>query len=282
MENIIISNQKRFEELRENLRRDGLDKLHILADFDRTLTQTFVNGKRIASLISVLRDGGYLTKDYPEKAKALYEKYYTIEIDLSLPREQKKEAMEQWWTEHFRLLIESNLNIKDIEKAMESSNIVLREGVPEFLKNLDENNIPLIILSSSGIGKEAIELCLERRDLLLNNIQIISNSFEWDENGKAIKPNEPIIHTLNKDQTSIESFPEIFKKVKDRRNVILLGDNISDIEMIAGFKHNNLIKIGFLNEKVEENLERYKEAFDVVITNDSSIEFLNNFLRQLK
>jgi ATP-dependent Clp protease adapter protein ClpS len=51
--------------------------------------------------------------------------------------------------------------------------------------------------------------------------------------------------------------------------------------MIKGFDFENLIKIGFLNEKVKENLEEYKKVYDVLITNDSSMEFVNELLKEI-
>ncbi len=277
MENVIIVNQNKLEEFKKS----DINNIHVLADFDRTLTQAFVNGKKIASLISILRDENYLTPDYPEKAKALFEKYHAIEMDFNISLEEKKEAMKEWWTKHFELLIASGLEKKDIEEAMKSSNLILREGVEELLKILEANNIPLIILSSSGIGKESIISYLKYRELLLNNIQIISNYFNWSEDGRALSAKEPIIHGMNKNQTNVNDFPEIFEKIKERKDVILLGDSLSDVDMITGFSYNNLIKIGFLNEDVEENLERYKEVYDIIITNDSSIDFVNNLLNEI-
>ena len=79
----------------------------------------------------------------------------------------------------------------------------------------------------------------------------------------------------------VKNFPEIFGKVKDRTNVLLLGDSVSDNEMITGFDYEGLIRVGFLNENIEENLEKYKQNFDAVITDDSSMEILNNFLEEL-
>ncbi len=54
------------------IKRDGLDKLHIISDFDRTLTKCSIEGRKIPSGIALLREGGYLSKDYPEKAFALF------------------------------------------------------------------------------------------------------------------------------------------------------------------------------------------------------------------
>ena len=83
---------------------------------------------------------------------------------------------------------------------------------------------------------------------------------------------------MNKDETMVKDFPEIFEAVKNRKNVILLGDNIEDVAMIDGFEYENLIKIGFLNENVEGNLELYKNNFDVIVINDGSFEFINNLI----
>ncbi|MBU2503585.1 MAG: hypothetical protein KJ879_00835 [Nanoarchaeota archaeon] len=281
MENVLIVNKERFEELRDNFKKDGVEKLHVLADFDRTLTKTFVNGKKIPSLISILRDENYLTPDYPEKAKALFKKYNPIEIDPSISLEEKVKAMEGWWTKHFQLLIASGLNMKDIERAMESSNLIFRDRVSELLDILKDNDIPLVILSSSGIGKESIVSYLKNKQKLFENIHIISNSFNWDKNGKAISVNQPVIHGTNKNEIVIDSFPEIYNMVEDRKNVILLGDSLSDVDMITGFNYDNLIKIGFLNENIEKNLENYKQKYDVLILNDSSAEFIVNLLQEI-
>jgi len=136
MENILIINKEGFEELKSAFKKDGAEKLHILADFDRTLTYAFVNARRIPSLISILRDEKYLTPDYPEKANALFDKYHPIEIDPFIPLEEKKKFMKEWWKIHFELLINSKLSKKDVERAMGSSNIVLRAGIAEFLNQL--------------------------------------------------------------------------------------------------------------------------------------------------
>lgn len=278
---MIIFNQERFEELKEKFKKDGVEKLHVLADFDQTLTHAFVNNKRTPALISILADEGHLASDYSKKANALFKKYYNIEIDSDIPFEEKRKAMKEWWTKHFDLLISSGLNRNDIEEIVRSENIVLRKGIPELLNNLKSNNIPLVILSSAGVGKESIVSYLGYKKLLSDNIYIICNSFNWSEDGKAISVNQPIIHSLNKDETVIKDFPEVFEKIKERTNVILLGNSIHDIDMITGFDYDNLIKIGFLNEEVDKNLEKYKENFDVVITDDSSAEFVNSLLKEL-
>jgi 5'-nucleotidase len=165
-ENIIIENPERFNLLREKISEAGPEKFHILADFDRTLIRAFVNGKEVPSMLSVLREEGYLTSDYSEKAKALFNKYHAIEINPNIPKEEKKKAMREWWTKHFELLIKSGLNKKDIEKAVNSGNLKFRDGAKEFFEILKKLNIPLVIMSSSGLGGDAIKMFLEKHLIL--------------------------------------------------------------------------------------------------------------------
>jgi len=278
MENVIIPNPEELEKIKESIRQTGAGGLHALADFDRTLTRAFVEGKSVPSIISILRDGNYLTPDYAQKANALYDKYHAIEIDPAVPLEEKKKTMREWWTTHFDLLIKSGLNKNDLKKAVESDKVQLRNGFAEFINLLRERDIPLIILSSSGLGGDAIRMYLERAGNLYDNIHIISNSFKWNKDGLAAAVKEPIIHGMNKDETSIRNLP-FYEMIKSRRNILLLGDSLSDSEMAAGFDYDNLLKIGFLNEKVEENLESYKRDYDVVILNDASLDYVNELIR---
>jgi 5'-nucleotidase len=156
----------------------------------------------------------------------------------------------------------------------------LRQGLAEFLTLLNANQIPMVIMSASGLGEYVINKLLKKEGLNFPNISIISNTPIFDEQGNLTSFKQPIIHVFNKDETMLKDFP-VYDQVKDRKNVILLGDNIEDIGMVEGFDCDNLIKIGFLNDKVEENLEAYKQNFDVVLTNDTDMNFVNSLLNQI-
>lgn len=278
---VVISNLEKLENLKNKISQAGAKKLHVLADFDQTLTRAYVGGKLVPSLLWILYNENYLTPDYGPKARLLHDKYYGIEIDPKVPREEKKKAMEEWWTRHFDLLIKSGLNKKEIKAVVESGKARLRKGVGEFVDFLKKQSIPLVIVSSGGLGGDAISMFLEKEGKLFDNIHIISNSFIWDKKGNATSVKQPIIHAMNKDETVVKNFPAIFKKIKNRKNVLLLGNNVEDIAMIGGFDYENLLKIGFLNEKAEENLETYKKNFDAVILNDSDMFFVNNLLKEI-
>lgn len=279
-QNIIVSNAGKLEVTKNAMRGVGAKNLHILADFDRTLTKAYVNGKSTQSLISILRDHNYLTPDYADKAHALFDKYHPIELDHTVPREERKSAMEEWWRAHFKLLIDSGLEKKDIEQAVTSGKVMLRNGVVEFVEFLHAHDIPLVIMSSSGLGTESVAQYLKHAGILYDNVHIICNEYEWDERGKAIGIREPIIHALNKYETVVKDYPA-FASVKDRKNVILLGDGLDDIGMVEGFPYEHLITIGFFNDKTEERLKEYKRVFDVVLTGDASFDQVNKLVQEI-
>lgn len=281
MENIIISDEKHFEQLKKTILSQGSGKFHVIADFDRTLTKCFVNGIKIPSIISVLRNENYISEEYSEKAKALADHYHPIEIDSALSMNIKKRKMEEWWKKHFELLIESGLNKKNLERVINEGKVEFRKGAKEFIDLLHEKSIPLIIFSSSGIG-DLIPIYFQKQGKLYDNVHIITNLYKWDKKGNAIGINKPIIHVFNKDETSVKNYPAIYKEVKERKNVLLLGDSLGDLGMVEGFDYNNLLKIGFLNEEIERDLQEYKRNFDVVVTNDSDMKYVNEFIKEIK
>ncbi|MFA5030641.1 MAG: hypothetical protein WC495_03570 [Patescibacteria group bacterium] len=239
--------QTSFQKILRAIQKDGTTSLHVLSDFDRTLTKPYVNGKKVPSLISVLRDHNYLTPDYTAKARALFEKYHPIEMDMQIEPEEKKKSMHEWWMRHFELLIASGLTRDNIRQAMSARHARLRDGAHEFFDLLRNNGIPLIIMSSSGLGVESIQFFLEAEHEMDDNVSVISNQYEWNDSGKAIGIKQPIIHGLNKDETLIQNFPDIFKRIEQRTNIILLGNSPSDLGMASGFAHTHLFSIGFLN-----------------------------------
>ena len=280
-DSILIPNQERLDSLIKKFREQGKDKIHVLADFDRTLTKCYVGDEKIISLISILRKENLLNDDYSKDVQLLFDKYHPIEINPNIPLNEKKTQMAEWWRLHNNELIKHKLNKKNLEQVINSGKVQFRAGTLEFFDLLKKKNIPLIIMSSSGLGTYTISRFLEKKGKLYDNIHIISNTFEFDQEGNVIKFNEPVIHSLNKDETVVKDFPEIFEQIKNKKNVILLGDNLEDIGMVEGFDYDNLIKIGFLNENLEENLPEFKKKFEVIILNDGDIDFVNKLFKEI-
>jgi len=280
MQKTIFSDENYTKNTIEKIKADWLDNLHILADFDNTITKAFSETwEKVASLVHLLRSTEKeLWDDAAQEDTILFKKYHPIEIDPNIDIEEKKEKMTEWWKASFWVFMKYWLNKDILRKIAKSKHIEIRKWILEFLNFLHLNNIPLIIVSASWIWKKSISYFLEERWLLTNNIKIISNDFNWDKNGKALSYKEPIIHSFNKWETVLEEFPEVYNLIKERKNVILLWDSLWDPAMIEGFNYKNLLKIWFLNEKEEEYLSEYKEIYDVILTWDNSWEFLNTIL----
>jgi len=279
MTNILIPNQQSFDAKLQNIIAWWPEKFHVIADFDRTLTKAFAEGKPTVSLITRLQNGFY-PPEYADKSNAIFNKYHPIEIDPSISLEEKKKAMTKRRDEQFTLMLSYGLTRKIIEDAMESEDTNFRAWCADFFDTLHNNNIPLLILSASGLGYDSIYYCLKHENKLYDNIDIISNDFVRDENGKAIGVREPIIHSFNKDETAVKNFP-IYEDIKDRKNIILLGDGIGDAGMADGFDYENIIKIWFLNNDTPENREKFSETFDLIILDDGPMDEVNEILRKI-
>ncbi len=277
---VLISNTKKVEEIKKEMQRSGPDKIHVLSDFDRTLTYGTTNGIKTPSIISMLRDGKHLTDDYADKAHSLFNKYHPLESDLNIPLRERKELMQEWWKNHHDLLIKSGLSKNDLEDTVKNGHVKFREGVPEFVDLLYNKKIPLVIMSACGCG-EAVKMFFQKIKKDHSNIFYIINKYHWDKNGKALSAKEPIIHALNKDETVLENFPNVYKHIKERKKVILLGDSIGDIDMIKGFRYEKLLKIGFLNSGYERLREKYLDSFDIVLEGDKDFYFINKLFKEI-
>jgi cytosolic 5'-nucleotidase 3 len=279
---VIIPHPEKVERIKNEMKKEGFSNLHILSDFDRTLTYGTINNVKTPSIISILRDGNYLVEGYSEKAHALYHKYHPIEVDSKISLKEKVKAMDEWWDLHNKLLIESSLSKKDLKEIVETGHVKFRKGVPEFLDYIKKYNIPLIIFSASGCG-DAVQLFFEKINKNYSNIFYITNKFNYDEKGIVISPQLPIIHCMNKTELVLKEFPEVYEKIKDKLNVILLGDSLDDSGMAEGFEYKNILKIGFLNlEYNKDSKKEYLEKYDILLEGDGDFTFVYDLIKELK
>jgi len=275
MKSVVISNKAAFEKKLAKIKNDGCENFFVVSDFDGTLTKMFYRGKPRPSVISILRSENLLSSDYSRKAQELYEKYHPIEIDEKIPIGERTAAMENWWKEHYKLLISSGLRKEHIEKVVNSKKLKMRRGVDKLLKLFNTLKVPVIIMSSSGLGYDAISLFLMKKDAFFENILIISNRFVWRDD-EVVGVHHPIVHSLNK---NLKVFPEALQKIQNRRNALLLGNDVADVKMIQGVDIKECLKIGFLDKK--SNLKIYEEIFDNIILNDGDMEVVVRLVEEM-
>lgn len=111
--------------------------------------------------------------------------------------------------------------------------------------------------------------------------KVVSNFLATDENDKIVGIKGEVIHTYNKNETAIKH-TEYYEMVKERSNVILMGDNIGDAGMAEGMEHCDVvIKVGFLGHHAEANLQNYLKKFDIVLVNDPTMDIVNAILKHV-
>jgi len=278
MQNIIIQNEIELKRKIEQIKKAGKNKLHVVSDFDNTLSKAYVNGEKAQSIIGQLRRLGYLGEEYQKKYDELYNKYNLIEIDPNISIEEKNKAMTEWWTSHIKVLSSFGL-CKDILDKMiaNSTHLILRDKIKDFFDTLSENNIPLLIFSSGP--KYMINAYLDKYNFHYPNVSIIANEYDFDLNGKVIGYKNKIIHVFNKGEVALIDAPH-FENIKERENVILLGDSEGDLAMHQGFEHKTTITIGFYNNPDLKNLASYSN-YDVIITGDPDMSYINKLLKDI-
>ena len=273
MDEIIIPNKEELLNKILKFKKDKKTSIHIVSDFDKTLTKAFIKGNKVHGSYAILRENKYLSEDYSNQAFKLYEKYHPYEIDQNLPDKEKKVKMDQWWEEHLNLMIKSGIN-KDVFIDIAKKGFVHpRKGLREFTNLLKKNEIPLLIFSA-GLG-DIIKEFLIKKKCFTKNLKIIANFFKFEEDGKVNGYISDIVHVFNKKEIEHEeNFP-------NRNNIILLGDNLGDLGMVKGIEYEEIIKIAFLNEKIEEQKEEYTKNFDLIILNDGTLKEVNKILKEI-
>ncbi len=277
--NIYIKNSTELHRKIQQFRKAGAASFHVVSDFDRTLTKAFIDGKKFLSSYALIREGKYLTPEYPPRAHALFDKYHPYEIDETLSAEEKNKKMNQWWSEHFELMKECGMNKVVIGDIVSKGKIQFREGASEFLDLLSNQRIPILIFSA-GVG-DLIKELLESAGKMASNVHMLSNFYIFNEQGIVIgKKNTNFIHTFNKNEVEVKKTP-YYREIVQRKNVLLLGDSLGDLGMSEGIEHESIIRIGFLNEEKDKLLDKYMQGFEVVITDDGEMGYVQGMVREI-
>lgn len=233
----------------------NFDDMYVVADFDRTITKG--NSK---TSWSILANSTLVPKSYIEERQALYDYYRPIEIDENMDFELKSHLVKEWFRKHIELFVKYKTSEKVFETAATDLRVMeFRYGAKEFIEFLHKNGIPLIIISA-GIGN-FIESFLKHNNCYFDNIYISSNKIMFKD-GIAVGVDNNIIHSLNKNEVSLP--PKVLNNLQNRNNVILLGDQVSDLKMVDKSKHDLVLSIGFLAEDSKEQYEILKSNFDIV------------------
>ncbi|KAG9343969.1 hypothetical protein JZ751_012444 [Albula glossodonta] len=243
---VYMQNSQRVEEVIQAMQRAGPNTLQVISDFDMTLTRFSYNGKRCPTCHNILDNSKLISEECKEKLKDLLNTYYPIEIDSGRSVEEKLPLMVEW------------------------------EGYNVFFDQLQEHSIPLLIFSA-GIG-DVLEEVIRQAGVFYPNVKVFSNYMDFDESGALRAFKGELIHIYNKREGALLNSGH-FQELRARHNVLLLGDSLGDLTMADGVHSTeNILKIGYLNDKVEERREAYLKAFDIVLEKDETMDIANAIL----
>ncbi|NWR88520.1 5NT3B nucleotidase, partial [Furnarius figulus] len=262
-----------------SLREQGGHSLQVISDFDMTLSRFGCNGRRCPTSHNIFHTSRVVSEDGKKKLKDLLHYFYPIEIDPNRTLEEKRPLMVEWWTRAHELLVQQKIHKGDIAQIVRESEAMLRDGFKEFFDQLHKNNIPLFIFSA-GVG-DVLEEIIRQANIFYPNVKVVSNYMDFDDDGVLVHFKAPLIHTFNKNNTVLQG-TECFQQLSKRTSIILLGDSMGDLTMADGIPNvENILKIGFLNDKVEEQREKYLDAFDIVLESDETLDVVNGILRYI-
>lgn len=274
-----IKDPERVEQIICGLIQGGASKLQIITDFDMTLSKFAINGKRCPTCHNIIDNCKLVTEECRQKLFKLKETYYPIEIDPNLTTEEKYPFMVEWYFKSHTLLVEQRLQKDKLPEVVRESDVCLREGYEHFFDRLHQHNVPMFIFSA-GLG-DVLEEIIRQAGVYLPNVKVVSNFMDFDENGILKGFKGELIHVYNKHDGALRN-TEYFKQLKDNSNIILLGDSLGDLNMADSVPNvENLLKIGFLNDRVEERLEKFLDTYDIVLVKDETLEVPNSILQKI-
>lgn len=276
---VCMKDPQRVQEILQSMVKAGSNTVQVISDFDMTLTRFEYNGKRCPTCHNILDNSKLISNDCKEELKELLNKYYPIEIDHSRSIEDKLPLMVEWWTKAHEILVQQEIRKDLLAIAVRESDAMLREGYQLLFDHLYEHSIPLLIFSA-GIG-DILEEVIRQAGVFHPNVKVFSNYMDFDESGVLRAFKGELIHIYNKREGALLNTGH-FNELRTRPNVLLLGDSLGDLTMADGVQDmENILKIGFLNDKVEERKQSYLDSYDIVLVKDETLEVPNGLLLYL-
>ncbi|XP_077051676.1 cytosolic 5'-nucleotidase 3-like isoform X3 [Siphateles boraxobius] len=266
----------RVEQILTSMRNAGSSTLQVISDFDMTLTRFAYNGKRCPTCHNILENSKLISEDCKDKLQNLLDTYYPIEIDSTRSVEEKLPLMVEWWTKAHELLVEQKISKDHLVRAVKESEAMLRDGYKQFFDHLHQMSVPLLIFSA-GIG-DVLEEVIRQAGAFHPNVKVFSNYMDFDDSGVLRAFKGELIHIYNKREGAVLNV-EHFKELQSRCNVLLLGDSLGDLNMADGVMDlQNILKIGYLNDKVDERRQSYLNTYDIILEKDETMGVPNAIL----
>lgn len=251
------------------LNKLNINNFYVVIDFDKTITTNKSN-----NTFSLYSKSGLYPSEYLEERNKNYNYYRPVEIDPNASEEKKRKNAKKWQEASYKLLLKYKVRKSDIKKILDMNLLELRPLAIEFIKKLNNYNIPIIICSA-GIGNFIIEI-LKMNNCYSDNIYVHSNILKFEND--VIKGSiEEVVNSMNKNNIKLNE--QFLKKIKEKSYSVVIGDQVSDIKMSENLPKKDSISIGFLESNVIDNRELFLKNFDVVLTENESFKAVIDLLK---
>lgn len=89
----------------------GPTRLHLISDFDATLTVSSHNGQQAATTFSIISEVAYtqLNPQFKNKTTKLARVFYEKHSDVNLSQQEKSDILNEWWVKTLSLCIEEEI-----------------------------------------------------------------------------------------------------------------------------------------------------------------------------
>ncbi|XP_026747505.1 7-methylguanosine phosphate-specific 5'-nucleotidase [Trichoplusia ni] len=277
-DNVHIRDKEEFLQKINKMIKDGHNKLQIVTDFDHTLTRHHLdNGNIVLTSFGMFRECPSIPQHYKDEDNRLSGIYKPIECDPVMSIEEKTQHMIDWYVAAHAMLKGVKFPRNELMDSAHRMVECFRKGVPDMIEWSKVHEVPVLVFSA-GLG-ESVLAALKAANFLLPNVKVVSNFLALDENDYIVGIEGEVIHTYNKNETAIKH-TEYYEMVKQRGNVLLMGDNIGDAGMAEGMERRDVVlKVGFLNQNAEGNLRNYLNKFDIVLVHEPSVHAVNAILK---
>ncbi|KAF4149016.1 Pyrimidine 5'-nucleotidase (UMPH-1) [Phytophthora infestans] len=303
---MIIRDPDAFAHKMKKFVEDGPEQLLVIADFDRTLTPYYKPQsdpqkplEQENSSHGLLMTSSALPPEVATAHQKLFARYYPVETSSNLSAEEKFPFLAKWWESVHSLLVEYQLSKDQVKTAVASGSLSFRPGFHSLFRLLHDQQVPTLVFSAglydvihAALEKEfaaehncthiTAEEIPDEQKFTPDNVHVVSNMMHFDAKGRIERFDGPVIHPLTKTAHALLDSPYWKEcQLDKRRNVLLLGDSRGDVRMADGLDADEIIRIGFLNLKVDEALEEYLELYDVVFTDDASLVPVQMLIEQI-
>lgn len=246
------------------------NNFYVVADFDKTITS-----KNSNTTFSLFSKSGFYPQEYLNDRNRNYEHYRPLELDPNINNSEKEKITRKWQEGSYKLMLKYKVKEADIKRILsDPCSLTLRSGAVSFIKDLNKNNIPLIICSA-GVGNFIIEL-LRLNGCYSDNIYVHSNMLKFKD-GVIYDSIKEIVHSMNKNDILL---PKVFfDRLENKKYGVIVGDQLSDLNMINNLPKKDTLSFGFLESNVDAQEKLFYRDFDVVLKENEGFDKISKILK---